>query len=80
MTDPITEDDLHAFVDDQLPTERRLDVEDHLVRHPEIAARVMADLRARDALKLVFDRRVPANVCSRPPAASSGASSGAGWA
>ena len=54
MTDPITEVDLHAFIDDQLLPERRLDVEDHLARRPEVAARVMADLRARDALKLAF--------------------------
>jgi anti-sigma factor RsiW len=56
MTDPITEADLHAFVDDQLPAERRLEVEDYLAGHPEVAARVMADLRARDALKLAFER------------------------
>ena len=55
MTDPITEADLHAFVDDQLPAERRLDIEDHLACHPEIAARVMADLRARDALRLAVE-------------------------
>jgi anti-sigma factor RsiW len=59
MTDPITEADLHAFVDDQLPAERRLDVEDHLARHPKIAARVMADLRARDALRLAFVTGAP---------------------
>jgi len=56
MTDPVTEADLHAFVDDQLPAERRLDVEDHLARHPEIAARVMADLRGRDTLRLAIER------------------------
>jgi anti-sigma factor RsiW len=54
MTDPITEADLHAFIDDQLQTERRFDVEDHLSRHPDIAARVIADLRTRDALRLAF--------------------------
>ena len=57
MTDPITEADLHAFVDDQLDVRRRIEVEDHLSRHPEIAARVMADLRARDALGLAFGGR-----------------------
>jgi anti-sigma factor RsiW len=65
MTDPITEVDLHAFIDDQLPPERRLDVEDHLARHPEVAARAMADLRARDALKLAFGR-VPMRKPTRP--------------
>jgi anti-sigma factor RsiW len=57
MTDPITEADLHAFVDGQLDVERRMEIEDHLARHPEIAARVMADLRARDALGLAFGGR-----------------------
>lgn len=54
MTDPITEADLHAFADGQLPEARRVEVEDYLARHPEIAARVMADLRSRDALRLAF--------------------------
>ena len=50
MTDPINETDLHAFVDNQLDVPRRIAVEDHLARHPETAARVMADMRTRDAL------------------------------
>ncbi|MGZ9053106.1 MAG: anti-sigma factor family protein [Rhodoplanes sp.] len=50
MTDPINEADLHAFVDNQLDVPRRIEVEDHLARHPEIAARVMADMCTRDAL------------------------------
>lgn len=57
MTDPIgsiTEADLHAYVDDQLTRERRIAVEDHLSRHPELAARVMADLRMRDALRVAM--------------------------
>lgn len=54
MIDPITEADLHAFVDDQLEVARRIEVEDHLSRHPDAAARVMADMRTRDALGLVF--------------------------
>jgi anti-sigma factor RsiW len=66
MTDPITEADLHAFVDDQLDMARRLEVEDHLARHPEVAARIMADMRARDALALMFggrpERRPPLPV------------------
>jgi anti-sigma factor RsiW len=59
MSDPITEADFHAFVDDQLPAERRLEVEDHLARNPPIAARVMADMRARDALRLAFVAGAP---------------------
>jgi anti-sigma factor RsiW len=59
MTDPITETDLHAFVDDQLDVARRIEVEDHLARHPEIAARVMSDLRTRDALRLTLGSGSP---------------------
>ncbi len=54
MIDPITENDLAAYVDDELNALRRLDVEAHLARHPEDAARVMADMRDRDALREIF--------------------------
>ena len=40
MTDPITETDLHAFVDGQLEVTRRIEVEDYLAGHPEVAALV----------------------------------------
>src|SRR3954452_13668335 len=62
MTDPITETDLHAFVDGQLEVTRRIEVEDYLAGHPEVAALVMADLRTRDALALAFG-----GLPSRPP-------------
>lgn len=52
--DPIGEADLAAYVDDQLSPARRIEVEDHLSRHPKIAARLMADLRSRDTLRLAF--------------------------
>src|ERR1700676_941817 len=57
MTDPripVTEDELHAYIDDELPAERRGDVEAWLAAHPDDAARgrswrTMADaLNARD--------------------------------
>jgi anti-sigma factor RsiW len=54
MFDPITEDDLHAYVDDQLDATRRIEVEEHLAHNPEAAARVMADLKDRDTLRLAF--------------------------
>src|SRR4051812_40465930 len=63
MTDPITETDIHAFVDGQLDVARRIEVEDYLAGHPEIAAHVMADMRARDALALAFS----SGPASRPP-------------
>ena len=54
MVDPITESDLAAYVDGELDAMRRVEVEAHLARHPEDAARVMADLRDRDALREAF--------------------------
>lgn len=54
MIDPITEADLTAYVDGELDPARRLDVEAHLARMPHDAARVMADLRDRDALREAF--------------------------
>ncbi|WP_445504024.1 anti-sigma factor family protein [Microvirga sp. G4-2] len=53
MSDPITESDLLAYVDDQLAPARRIEVEEHLARDPEAAARIMADLKDRDALRLI---------------------------
>jgi anti-sigma factor RsiW len=38
----VTEDELHAYVDDELPQERRADVEAWLATHPEDADRVNA--------------------------------------
>ena len=52
--DPVTTYDLNAYVDGQLDMPRRIEVEDHLARHPDIAARVMADMRTRDELRLAF--------------------------
>lgn len=54
LRDPITEADLDAYVDDQLEPARRIEVEAHLSVRPEAAARVMADLRARDELRLAL--------------------------
>ena len=54
MADSITDADLHAFVDGQLEATRRIEVEDYLARHPDAAARIMADMRVQDMLKLAF--------------------------
>jgi anti-sigma factor RsiW len=54
MTDPITEADLLGYVDDQTDVARRIEIEEFLARNPEAAARVMADLKTRDALRLSF--------------------------
>ncbi|MBS4048953.1 MAG: anti-sigma factor [Alphaproteobacteria bacterium] len=52
----ITEADLVAYVDDRLPSERRADVEAHLARHAEDAARVAAWQQQADDLRVHFDR------------------------
>ena len=62
--DPITDADLNAYVDDQLAVARRIEVEAHLSREPQLATRVMADLRARDELRLAM-ADLPPNAPSR---------------
>lgn len=66
MTDPkipVTEDELHAYVDNELPAERAGDVEAWLTAHPDDAARVqswraMAD-RLHERYDSVLDESVP---------------------
>jgi anti-sigma factor RsiW len=48
---PITEDDLHGFVDHLLDSERRSEVQTYLDAHPEIAARIAAFSRQREAIR-----------------------------
>lgn len=52
--DRITEIDLQAYVDDELPAAHRIAVETYLSCHPAQATRVMADLRTRDELRLAL--------------------------
>jgi anti-sigma factor RsiW len=59
MSEPVTDADLEAYIDDQLDLGRRIEVEDYLSRHPGAAARIMADLRARDALRVLFAEAPP---------------------
>lgn len=60
---PITEDDLHAYVDDVLEPERRAEVGSYLADHPEVAKRVagFADQREllRGALTPIADEPLP---------------------
>jgi len=58
MTDPtipVTEDELHAYVDNELPTERRGDVEAWLAAHPEDAERVQSWIRMAEELHARYD-------------------------
>ena len=55
MTDPVREDDLHAYVDGALSVARRLEVEAWLAAHPADAARVRAWAGQNQALHAAFD-------------------------
>ncbi|MCX7321521.1 MAG: anti-sigma factor [Hyphomicrobiales bacterium] len=58
MTDPnipVTEDELHAFVDDELPAERRADVEAWLKAHPDDAERVRSWRSMAELLHARYD-------------------------
>lgn len=72
---PITDADLHAWVDGQLDPERASAVEAHLATHPEAAARTRAWRDQKRALHDMFDpvqqEPVPARLlrATRPPAA-----------
>jgi anti-sigma factor RsiW len=58
MTDPtipVTEDELHAYVDNELPAERRGDVEAWLAAHPEAAERVRSWISMAEELHARYD-------------------------
>ena len=52
---PISETDLHAYVDNLLPAARRTEVEDYLAGHPEEAQRLQAYQAQTLALKALFN-------------------------
>src|SRR5258707_1826961 len=58
MTDrkiPVTEDELHAYIDNELPAERRGDVEAWLATHPEEDQRVQSWRAMAEALHARYD-------------------------
>ncbi|TMJ23642.1 MAG: anti-sigma factor [Alphaproteobacteria bacterium] len=58
MTDPripVTEDELHAYVDNELPAERRGDVEAWLAAHPDDAERVRSWRSMAEMLHARYD-------------------------
>lgn len=63
---PITEADLHAYVDAELPDDRRAEVEDFLAAQPEEASRVFAYQAQKEALRQLFnpvlDESLPAEL------------------
>jgi anti-sigma factor RsiW len=52
---PVTEDELHAYVDNELPAERRGDVEAWLTAHPDEAARVQSWRTMAELLHTRYD-------------------------
>ncbi|MGY3454120.1 anti-sigma factor family protein [Bradyrhizobium sp. USDA 4353] len=54
-TIPVTEDELHAYVDNELPAERRSDVERWLAAHPADAERVASWRSMTEALHARYD-------------------------
>lgn len=50
----ITDMDLQSYVDDQLDDTARAHVEAYLARHPDLAAKVMGELRLRTELRLAL--------------------------
>ena len=52
---PISEDELHAYVDGDIAPERRLDIALYLARHPAEAARMEAFRAQREAIRALFD-------------------------
>ena len=68
MTDrniPVTEDELHAYVDNELPAERRSDVEAWLDTHPDDAARVQSWRAMAEALHARYDSVIDEAVPKR---------------
>jgi anti-sigma factor RsiW len=51
---PVTESELHAYVDGALPEPRRVEVEAYLASHSEDAERVAAYRRQNEALRMQF--------------------------
>lgn len=55
MSEPVTESELHAYVDSVLPAARAAEVESHLSGHPDEASRVAAYREQIAALRREFD-------------------------
>ena len=51
---PVSEEDLHAYVDGRLDAERRAAVDRYLRDHPDVAASITTDISQRNALREVF--------------------------
>jgi anti-sigma factor RsiW len=57
--DDITEDELHAYVDGQLPQDRRAEIEAWLSNHPAMAAEVAEWRLQNDGIRQLFPMETP---------------------
>jgi anti-sigma factor RsiW len=69
---PVTEADLHAYVDDVLPQQRRAEIDAYLATRPTEAERLEAYRKQNEALRALFnpvlDEPVPARLTGAPRA------------
>jgi anti-sigma factor RsiW len=67
---PVTESDLHAYVDGVLPEARRAELEEYLASHPDEAERVASYRRQNEMLHArfdpVLDEIIPQRLKARP--------------
>lgn len=56
MTQPVTEDELNAYIDGHLCAERRIAVEAHLQAHADEAADLMESMRIQSEIRLWLER------------------------
>src|SRR5262249_7091442 len=63
---PVTEDELHAYVDGEIAADRRRAVEAWLASHPEDAARVAAWQAQADAIRARFGAVATEPISARP--------------
>lgn len=82
----ITDQELNAWLDDELAHERRAEIDAYLAAHPEDAARLEAYRRNDAALAArfaaVLEEPVPSRLAARPPARHAGLfayAAAAGW-
>jgi anti-sigma factor RsiW len=68
---PVTEAELHAYIDGGLPEARRSEVELYIERHPDEASRLAAYRAQNEALRALYDpvldEPVPQRLTRRPP-------------
>lgn len=67
---PITEADLHAYVDGVFPQSRRAEIDAYLAQRPEEAKRLQAYRQQKEDLRALFnpvmDEPTPTSILSRP--------------